>query len=32
LESKARKHMRRLQNNRIKVKKFFEHPCAAYAA
>jgi len=32
LESKARKHMRRLQNNRTKVKKFFEHPCAAYAA
>ncbi|MBI2355002.1 MAG: IS630 family transposase [Deltaproteobacteria bacterium] len=32
LESKARKHMRHLQNNRSKVKKFFEHPCAAYAA
>lgn len=32
LESKARKHMRSLQNNRTKVKKFFEHPCAAYAA
>lgn len=32
LESKARKHMRHLQNNRSKVRKFFEHPCAAYAA
>jgi transposase len=32
LESKARKHMRHLQNNRTKVKKFFEHPCAAYSA
>ncbi|WP_373694395.1 transposase [Geobacter sp.] len=32
LESKARKHMRHLQNNRTKVKKFFEHPCAAYAS
>jgi transposase len=32
LESKARKHMRSLQNNQTKVKKFFEHPCAAYAA
>lgn len=32
LESKARKHMRNLQNNRSKVKKFFEHPCATYAA
>ena len=32
LESKARKHMRHLQNNRSKVKNFFEHPCAAYAA
>ncbi len=32
LESKARKHMRNLQNNRSKVKKFIEHPCAAYAA
>ena len=32
LESKARKHMRHLQNNRSKAKKFFEHPCAAYAA
>jgi len=32
LETKARKHMRRLQSNRCKVKKFFEHPCAAYAA
>jgi transposase len=32
LESKARKHMRHLQNRHCKVKKFFEHPCAAYAA
>jgi transposase len=32
LESKARKHMRHLQNNRNKVRRFFEHPCAAYAA
>jgi len=32
LESKARKHMRHLQNDRSKVKKFFEHPCASYAA
>ena len=32
LESKARKHMRSLQNNRHKTKKFFKHPCAAYAA
>lgn len=32
LESKARKHMRNLQNNRHKVKKFFEHPCISYAA
>lgn len=32
LESKARKHMRNLQNNRYKVKKFFEHPCISYAA
>jgi transposase len=32
LESKARKHMKHLQCNRSKVKKFFEHPCAAYAA
>ncbi len=32
LESKARKHMRNLQNNRHKVKKFFEHPCVSYAA
>jgi transposase len=31
-ESKARKHMRSLQNNRTNVKKFFKHPCAAYAA
>jgi len=32
LESKARKHMRHLQNRPSKVKKFFEHRCAAYAA
>jgi len=32
LETKARKYMRHLQNNRSKAKKFFEHPCAAYAA
>jgi len=32
LETKARRHMRHLQSNRNKVKKFFEHPCAAYAA
>jgi transposase len=32
LQSKARKHMRYLQNRPYKVKKFFEHPCAAYAA
>jgi transposase len=32
LESKARKHMRHLQNDRCKVRRFFEHPCAAYAA
>lgn len=32
LESKARKHMRNLQNNRHKTKKFFNHPCVAYAA
>jgi len=32
LSTKARKHMRHLQNNRDKVKKFFEHPCAVYAA
>jgi transposase len=32
LASKARKHMRNLQSDRSKVKKFFEHPCAAYAA
>lgn len=32
LESKARKHMRHLQNRPGKVKKFFEHRCAAYAA
>ena len=32
LETKARKHMRHLQSNRSKVKKFFDHPCAAYAA
>lgn len=32
LESKARNHMRHLQNRPYKVKKFFEHPCAVYAA
>lgn len=32
LESKARKHMRHLQTRPSKVKKFFEHRCAAYAA
>ena len=32
LETKARRHMRLLQNRPRKVKKFFEHPCAAYAA
>jgi len=32
LESKARKHMRNLQNNQHKTKKFFIHPCVAYAA
>jgi transposase len=32
LESKARNHMRHLQNRPCKVKKFFEHPCATYAA
>lgn len=32
LESKARKHMRSLQNNRCKTKKFFKHPCVTYAA
>ena len=32
LESKARTHMRYLLNRPVKVKKFFEHPCAAYAA
>jgi transposase len=32
LESKARRHMRSLQNNRHKTKKFFEHRCVAYAA
>ena len=32
LESKARKHMRSLQNNRHKTKKFFKHPCVTYAA
>jgi hypothetical protein len=26
------KHMRKLQNNRYKVKKFFEHPCISYTA
>lgn len=32
LESKARKHMRSLQNNRHKTKNFFKHPCVTYAA
>ena len=32
LESKARKHMRTLQNDRLKTKKFFKHPCITYAA
>jgi transposase len=32
LESKARKHMRHLQNNRTKVRNFFAHRCAVYAA
>jgi transposase len=32
LESKARAHMRHLQNRPHKVKKFFEHPCTSYAA
>jgi len=32
LETKARRHMRLLQNRPSKVKKFFELPCAAYAA
>ncbi len=32
LESKARKHMRHLQNRPTKVKKFFEHRCVTYAA
>jgi transposase len=32
LESKARKHMRHLQNRPSKVKKFFEHRCVTYAA
>lgn len=32
LESKARKHMRHLQNRPSKVKKFFEHKCVTYAA
>ena len=32
LESKSRTHMRHLQNRPNKIKKFFEHPCAAYAA
>ncbi|WP_277058424.1 IS630 family transposase [Trichlorobacter lovleyi] len=31
LESKARKHMRHLQNRPAKVKKFFEHRCVSYA-
>jgi transposase len=32
LESKARKHMRHLQNRPAKVKRFFEHRCVSYAA
>jgi transposase len=32
LESKARAHMRNLQNKPTKVKKFFEHRCVSYAA
>jgi len=32
LESKARAHMRKLQNKPAKVKKFFEHRCISYAA
>jgi transposase len=32
LESKARSHMRNLQNKPLKVKRFFEHRCASYAA
>lgn len=32
LESKARRHMRNLQDDRHKAKKFFKHPCVAYAA
>ena len=32
LETKARAHMRNLQNNRSKTKKFFEHRCVNYAA
>lgn len=32
LESKARAHMRYLQNRPTRVSKFFEHPCASYAA
>lgn len=32
LETKARAHMRHLQNNRSKTKKFFEHRCVSYAA
>jgi len=32
LESKARRHMRSLQNNQHKTKKFFEHRCVSYAA
>ncbi len=32
LESKARKHMKHLQNRSYKVKNFFEHKCATYAA
>lgn len=32
LESKARAHMRNLQNKPTKVKRFFEHRCVSYAA
>lgn len=32
LEIKTRSHMRYLQNNPKTVRKFFEHPCVAYAA
>lgn len=32
LETKARNHMRHLQNRPSKVKRFFEHRCVTYAA